>query len=164
MQEPTFLSDLCSFVADGGTLAQFVKSQDIKYMDVWEWLDIDPDRRSKYDEAIKVQGEVHRDIVTGGLVGAATADVADFYDAAGNPLPINKVPPAARANIQSIETTTNDEGYTTTKYRLTDKTKNRELLGKRHGMFVDKIEHGGSLTLEQMVSASMAKPEGNTAG
>lgn len=141
-------------------MRKFVNDREIKYMDVWTWFDEVPARREAYDKAIAVQGEVHRDIVTGGLVSAATFDVADLLDDYGDPKKISKISPEARANIQGIEVTTNDKGYTTTKIRMTDKTKNRELLGKRHGMFVDKIEHGGTLTLEQMVSASLVKPEG----
>lgn len=163
-QEPTFLEDMCSFVSEGKTLAQFTKSYDIKYMDVWNWLDEVPSRRSRYNEALEVQGHVHRDVVTGGLVGAATADIAEFFDGEGSPLPVSDIPPEARANIQGIEVTVSDKGAVTTKYRLADKTRNRELLGKKHGMFVDKVEHGGNLTLEQMVSSSMARPEGPQKG
>lgn len=156
LNEPTFLDDLCTYVADGGTLAMFVRVvHDIKYMAVWDWLDEDPIRREKYDKAVSVQGEVHRDIVTDGLVNAATGDIANLFDKQGKPLMIHKVPPETRANIQGIEVTVNDAGNVTTKFRMVDRTKNRELLGKRHGMFVDKVEHAGTLTLAQMVAASM---------
>ena len=157
LNEPTFLDDLCAHISDGGTLNTFVRIvHDIRFMSVWEWLDEDPARRERYNKAVGVQGEVHRDLVTDGLVDAATYDIAQLFDPKGRPLPIHQVSPWMRANIAGIETTVNEAGSVTTKYRMVDKTKNRELLGKRYGMFVDKIEHGGRLTLEQMVAASMS--------
>jgi phage terminase small subunit len=47
----------------------------------------------------------------------------------------------------------------TTKVRLHDKLAALEKLGKHLGMFKDKIEHTGTLTLEQLVTQSMEEKE-----
>jgi phage terminase small subunit len=41
---------------------------------------------------------------------------------------------------------------------MRDRLKASELLGKSEADFTDKVEHSGALTLEQLVTASMAKP------
>jgi phage terminase small subunit len=49
---------------------------------------------------------------------------------------------------------------TVRKVKFWDKVKGLELLGKHLKLFTEKVEHSGSLTLEQLVLASMKKPEG----
>lgn len=48
----------------------------------------------------------------------------------------------------------------TAKVRLSDKLSALEKLGKHLGMFKEKVEHSGTLTLEQLVLGSMKEPEG----
>ena len=65
---------------------------------------------------------------------------------------------AALAEV-SISTKGGKTKVRTAKARLVDKISALEKLGKHLGMFTEKIEHSGTLSLEQLVSESMSKEE-----
>lgn len=62
----------------------------------------------------------------------------------------------AKATVMSVEETTNQHGGSL-KIKQYDKTKALELLGRHLGMFKDKIEHSGELTLEQLLIGTQKK-------
>ena len=66
---------------------------------------------------------------------------------------------AAALGEISITTKNGKTKVRTAKARLHDKLAALEKLGKHLGMFKDKIEHSGTLTLEQLVIQSMSEDE-----
>ena len=65
---------------------------------------------------------------------------------------------AALAEV-SISTKGGKTKVRTAKVRLVDKISALEKLGKHLGMFTEKIEHSGTLSLEQLVSESMSEKD-----
>lgn len=64
---------------------------------------------------------------------------------------------ATRAERQAFWTEVMADGS----QRMNDRLKAAELLGKSEADFVERLQHEGKLTLEQLVLASLPKPEGS---
>ena len=97
------------------------------------------------------------------LAKVAFYDPREMYDAGGRPLPVGELDDMNAAALAGIETAVKEEDGVVTvthKYRMTDRVKALELLGRYHKLFTDKVEHGGSVTLEQLVAGSMTHEGG----
>jgi hypothetical protein len=106
------------------------------------------------------------------LANIGFVDIGDLHDpVTGHPLPLAKIPPHVRRAIAGVKTMIApstekecDDGKitvagvcTVVDYELWDKPKALALLGRAQGMFTDKVEVSGSLTLEQLVLAADKK-------
>jgi len=78
----------------------------------------------------------------------------DLFDAEGNLIPVNKLPEAVAAAIHPTEVVQRNlaagDGVTDRVHRIRvhDKLKALELLGKKLGLFVEKVEHSGGISLQ----------------
>jgi len=68
------------------------------------------------------------------------SNIGDCYDMNGNMIPIHKLPRDVSAAITEVTETIDASGKRSIKYKMDGKTKNLELLGRYHQMFVDKVE------------------------
>jgi phage terminase small subunit len=134
--------------------------------------------RRAIDEALARRAsrvEVKSDDILRELMRLAMVDVGEAFDDEGRLKPLKDMPVDVRRAIAGIEVHESplkmrremDDGHIieepmgrAVKVRFWDKTKGLELLGKHLKLFTDKVEHSGALTLEQLVLASMKKPEG----
>jgi len=123
--------------------------------------------RSLVEKAAAARSErtqIDADWVLRRLQGEAEADMADLYDANGNLLPIRDWPMVFRKGlVVGVEVAAERDGRgddaTVTivrKIKLQDRTKTVELIGKHVtvGAFRERVEHSGTMTLEQMVAGS----------
>lgn len=103
---------------------------------------------------------VTTELVLRELKAIATADPDELFDAKGALKPIKDIPPALRKNIKEITINELFEGqgkdrehvgYTKT-IKLWSKDKALENLGRYLKMFVERHEHTGKLSLEQLVA------------
>ena len=70
----------------------------------------------------------------------AFSNIRDCYDEIGNLLPIHKLPREVAAAITEVTESIDKMGNRVVRYKMDGKTKNLELLGRYHQMFVDKVE------------------------
>ena len=83
----------------------------------------------------------------------------DLFDSDGNLIPVNKLPEAISAAIHPTEVVQRNlaagDGVTDRVHRIRvhDKLKALELLGKKLGLFVDKVEHSVSDDLATLIRA-----------
>jgi len=110
--------------------------------------------------------EIQSDDILKALHELATSDIGDLFTPMGSLKDLGDMTPAARRTIQSIEVheifDRNDKDHViglVKKIKFWDKPKSLELLGKNKKLFTDKVEHTGTLTLEQLVHASTKKGE-----
>lgn len=107
--------------------------------------------------------------VLGELLRIARADVAQAFDEHGQLLPLKDMPEDVRraiggVELRSIGVEDDAEGgdrkavVTLTKVKFWDKVAALEKLGKHLKLFTDKVEHSGSVTLEQAVGAAVVEP------
>jgi hypothetical protein len=159
LREPETLEKLCSFIADRGTLAEWCKSADLRYRPVYEWLhDVDvPERLEKYTRALEARHSSLSDLVVSGLRDIVDADFRTLYDKNGKLLAPHKLPDRLARVVASVKE--DDKGGIDVK--LESRKGGHELLGRALGLYRDRIEHEGKLTLEDLVGGSH---QGGTGG
>ena len=97
----------------------------------------------------------------------AKTSIEDVLDSAGFIKPLDEIPEEARRAIQSIEV---DEIFAgrgaertcighAKKLKMHDKKVALEFIAKMSGFLTQKVEHSGSLSLEQLIAAANPEPE-----
>ena len=155
LAEPQTLNELCSFIAGGGTLTEWCKSNDVRYGETYAWLhDVDyPMRLEAYTKALEGRIGYFTDTVLSGLRDIAQADVRKLYDKMGKMIEPHLVPDELARVVVGVEEEETDRGVKR-KLRLEGRKTGHELLGRSVGLYKDRVEHEGKLTLEDLVGGS----------
>lgn len=101
--------------------------------------------------------EITAERVLGELAKLAFYDPGKLFDENGHLLPITEMDDVTRAAVAALDVETRNglSGRTTVcKLKLADKGQNLERLGRYLKLFTDRVEHGGRVTLEQLVCGS----------
>lgn len=102
--------------------------------------------------------DISAERVLQGLGRIAFHDTGRLYDENGELLPVHELDEETRFAVASVEDeTTSGAAYVTTRTRrvkMVDRVRGLELLARYHKLLTDKVEHGGKLTLEQLVTGS----------
>lgn len=94
--------------------------------------------------------EEYAELIDRQLATASVLDVGRLYDEQGQLIPIHLLPEDVRRAINSVEDET--QGLKRVqRVKIIDKLRAMELLGKRAGLFTERVEHSGKMTLEQLV-------------
>lgn len=146
---PGALDALCAHVAQGGTVPEWAELHQVPGGLVFGWLRADPARQERYYHALADRAEYCKELIWRRVKAVAGFDIRQLLDpATGEVLPPGQWPPEAAAAVQAFEAATDRTGR---KVKLADPMRALELLGKQLGMFTEKIEHSGRLTLEDLV-------------
>lgn len=104
--------------------------------------------------------EVKRDELLAELLRFVRVDIGDAYDTKGDLKKLSKMSPDLRRAISGIKVT--EHG---TELKFWSKTTALELLGKHLGLWVDKVEHSGSIarplkgkSADEILAALKGKP------
>lgn len=152
LREPEILEDLCEFIADRGTLSEWCKRKNLRYRVAYEWLhDQDHfDRLEAYARALEAQKGALSDLVISGLRDIVEADFRTLYDKRGKMLPPHKLPDRLARVVAGVK----EDEKGGVDVRLESRKGGHELLGRALGLYKDRIEHEGKLTLEELVGGS----------
>lgn len=85
----------------------------------------------------------------------ATVDASDLYDEAGEAIPLKKLPKHVRMAVKEVKR--NKDG--SIDYILWPKDKALEALAKYRKMFVDRIEHSGTINLADVLAETCGDGE-----
>jgi phage terminase small subunit len=94
------------------------------------------------------------------LAGVAFANVQRLFRPTGEIIPVHELPPAVAASIASIEVVMKNAAAgdgqidRVLKVRLWDKVRGLELLARRFGLLVDRIEVSGDVALTAKIAAA----------
>lgn len=158
LREPEFMDDLCEHISEGGTLLAFTKVSDLRYGMVHDWVTLDEARNARYSNAVRARDSNFRDRALDQIVAATGADIRHVFDAQGDVLSPNAIPDSVAPGVAAYEQVVSATGVTTYKVRMSDRTRNAELLGKTVAMFRDVTEVKGTLTLEEVLRQAKAHP------
>lgn len=151
VNSPEFFAQICDHLAGGGTLVEFCQlHQGLSYPATLRWIRQDVVRRDLYERAQRDRDEWQIDRILRELRDMAAFDLADMLDADGNQKPFQEWPSKLQRAVSMVKK--NKDG---TEVKFVDKLKALEMLGRAAGMFRDKVEHSGKITLETLVSQSM---------
>ena len=155
---------VCDNIAAGQTLAGLCENLNIPYPKLSAWLRCDEARWKRYQTAKEARKDYFQDFCLEAHKKLASLDVRDFFDEAGAVRPMAQWSKDMGHAIAQLDTSEiNVDGSKvgeTKKLKFWDKQKAIEALAKISGAYTEKLEHSGSVSLEQMVIESYKAQEG----
>ena len=161
MAEPETFEQICDDVADGKTMIDVAVELNANFRWLYSWVNDEffPERKQAWDSAETARDIFQKESIVGQLHRLGNMDIREAFDGNGNLLPIHQIPEHIAKGIASIDVSTSEDGETTKKLRFTDRGQMLALGGRRHRMFVDKVEVSGQMSLEQAVMESVKPRE-----
>lgn len=172
LSEPDLLGDICSAVANGGSLVELCAVWQVRYSDVVLWIHdqaADPKRKTSYEDAMVARSEWMIQTLLKELRMIGTVDIRRAYDASGALLPIQQIPEDVARVITGIEAkelwervdddtapsgTRMEKTGELVKVKFLDKIKAIELLGKSMALWIDRKQHELGASLEDIIAGS----------
>lgn len=159
--EETFKT-ICVHVASGGSLIDLCEMWAVRYGDMIAWIRSDKEMSRRYSDAMNDRGEWAKERILLELKRIGMADIRKIYNEDGSLKAVHEWPSEVAGFVASIETVEEFEGSGkdkeqvgwNKKVKLWNKERALELLGKNLHLFIEKVEHSGKLTLEDLVNAT----------
>lgn len=157
--------EICSHVANGGSVLDLCKSRDVRYSDVMAWIIADSERVKRYDAAKTARNEWADEALAARIRAMTHVDIRTLYKD-GVLLPVNEWPDDAAAAVAGVDVFEEFAGSgkerekigETRKVKLFDVLKAAHLDGLLRGKFAQKHEVTGKLTLAELVAESQKEP------
>lgn len=159
---PDTIEELCANVSAGGTLPGFCELKRVRYGMIAPWVYGDPARLKAYQQATLARADWVEQTIFQQLHAIATLDLRGAYSPDGEVLPMDQWPADLARAVSGFKS----EGQYSAEgehlgdkkeLKLLDKLKAIELLMKNKRMLSDRLEHSGSVSLEQLVTDSRAE-------
>lgn len=157
------ISMICAHVAEGKSLADYSKSLRMRYGAVLAWVDEDPERKRKYDLAIKERERWCIEQILAEVKALALVDIRKLYDADGALLPPHEWPDDVAKAVVGMDVTApkyDKDGAEVApevrKIKLHDKLKALDMFGKQHSLFRERVDVHTHVSLEDLVMKSFA--------
>lgn len=145
LNDPDFITTVCDHVANGGTLVGLAKAYDVRFSDLMRHIRSNTEYSKRYEQALADRNEWTVESLTEIITRLKDFDIRRLYDNDGRLLSPRDWPDDIAVAVSSVKS---DE------VKLIDKTKAIDMLGKHIKYFVEKIEHSGSLKLEDIIIGS----------
>lgn len=153
---------LCAHVVNGGSVLDICEMWGQTWEKVWSWIQEDRERAVMYDKAVAAQNEWAIVRVLKELRAMALSDLREMYDAKGKLKHPKDWPDHVARAVVSVDVFEEFEGVGkerelvgyTKRVKMADKLKALEMIGKHLRMFIDRVEHNGVMTLEDLVDSS----------
>ena len=142
-------------VANGGTIIDLCKMWAIKYSDVMRVIRANESYKKSYDQALLDRDEWAKERILSEVKALSTYTIKDALNADGTFKALKDMPDHLAAAIKEVDLDGN--------LKFSDKLKALDLLGKQLGIFIEKKEISGRVTLEQLIleAHSSMKDEAN---
>lgn len=160
LTEPNLIDVIEHHVQMGGSLIDLCRMWSIRYADVLAWVRFDPERETRYEQALKDRDEWVFERVLSEVRALATSDIRELYDEQGRLKTPDQWPESVARAVQAVEVkeevdpeTGSVEAYTK-RVRLWDKQKAIETMLKVMGRLVERQHHTGEVKLEDVIVGS----------
>lgn len=153
------LDEICASVSSGGTLPEWCELNHARFGLIAAWINSDPKRLDLYTAATVMRGEWFEQVIFKQLRGIASLDIRGALNKDGSIKPPDEWPDELALalsgfEIDELKDSDGDHSGDRKKIKLLDKLRAIELLMKNRRMLSDRVEHSGSVSLEQLVTAS----------
>lgn len=149
------IANLCSHIANGGVPTEVCRAWKVSYSYVFSVIQSNEQYKKLHAEACKARQEWAKEELFAQIRNIGLSDIRHIVDEKGGIKPTEEWPSEMAASVAGIDVyQEKDSGGYTTKIKFWDKLKAIQLLGKELGMFVEKHEHTGKFTLEDLVDSS----------
>lgn len=140
------IESMFDHISNGGSLTELCTMWGLRYSDVMKVIKTNPDYKKSYDQAIIDRDEWAKERILSEVKRMAIYTIKDVFHPDGTRKTAHEMPDDLLAAIKEIDA---DGGI-----KFQDKLKALDLLGKQLGLFIDKKEISGTMTLEQMIIAA----------
>lgn len=162
---PDSMDTIFAHLANGGDLITLAQLWNVRYSDLIGWLNEDEGRKKRLMEALTAQQEWAVARLLHEIKKISFIDIRKIFNDDHTIKPPKEWPDDVAAAVAGIEMLEEFEGTGdqrqqvgwTKKLKLIDKLKALELLGKDLGRFVNRTEVSGKVTLEDLVTGSLAE-------
>ena len=151
LTDPTNIDTIIDHVSNGGSIVDLCKLWQLKYSDVMSKIRANADYKTRYDQALIDRDEWAKERILSEIRSLSTYSIKDALNPDGTFKPLNEMPDSLAAAIKEIDT----DGV----LKFSDKLKALDLFGKQLGIFIEKKEITGKVTLEQLIMAADALPD-----
>lgn len=157
--DPDLMAKITAHVTNGGSLIDMASLLRVRYSDFMRYIRQDKERSAAYDNAVSDRAEWAKERVLVEMRRIATLDLRDAYKASGELKPPSEWSPELAAVIAGVDTreifdADGNKVAEMKRLKMWDKLKALEMLAKNLKLLTDRVEHSGSLTLEDMVVRS----------
>lgn len=154
MDDPESLMTIYAHVASGGSLLDLCETWGVRFGHIIAWIRSDKERSQAYDAALADRGEWATEVVLREFKRLGTSNLKRLFDEEGQLLPIQDWPDEVASFVAGVDVSVDKSGDTVKKIKLWSKEKALEMYGKKLQFFVQKHEHSGTLTLEDLIEDS----------
>lgn len=158
--EEESMRTVCINVAQGGSLIDLCKTWDVLYGEMASWIRADKVRNRRYIDSLNDRAEWYVEKIKSELNKIASVDIRGIFNDDGSVKKPAEWPEDISCVIKDFKVMEREgkDGLTRTyDVKMWSKEKGLELLGKNLSMYIDRHEHSGSLTLEDIVAGSRHK-------
>lgn len=150
--DPEKLVDtICIHIASGGSLIDLCETWDVRYAEVWNWMNKNQDAAELYADALNARNEWSRERILLEFRRLSLAEHTQFYDDKGKVKPMDQWTPEMKSIVKDVYF--NEKGKIS-RVSFWNKEKSLELLGKNIAMFNEHHVVSGRISLEELVNAS----------
>jgi hypothetical protein len=147
-------STLYRHIASGGDIMGLCDIFKVNYADFMFWFRKDSERSKVLDTAFTDRNEWFKETVLSEARKLATFDAREVFDDEGKVKDPSEWSDAVASMVANMSVTYDGDGNPTYKVTMWKKEKALELLGKSIKMFIDRIDHSGKMSLEDLVTKS----------
>lgn len=141
--DPNMMNTILDHVSCGGSVIDLCKTWRINYAQIMRKIKENPDYKKRYEEALVEREEWAKERLLKELHDLTSFSIKDAINEDGTFKRLGEMPDSIASSIKKL---TKDG-----QIEFVDKLKALDLLGKRLGIFVEKREVTGTLTLEQLI-------------
>lgn len=149
---PNMMDVIKNNVSAGSSLYDIAVLYGVEFHDLHSWIHGDPDRKAIYTSSYNIGKDLIKTRLLDEVKNISFCDVSDVFDDDMALKPMSLWPKKALSAVKSIKSSI--DGSKTVEFY--DKLKAINMLGGEVGLFNDKLEVSGHVTLEQLVSKSMS--------
>lgn len=150
--DPKMIETIIDHVANGGSVIDLCKTWGVSYSAIMKQIRLGPESSRAYDQALKDREEWAKERILKEVKSLSMFNIKDIFNPDGTFKKPSEMPEAFTAAIKEI-TVDGD-------IKFIDKLKALDLYHKQMGLFVDKKEVTGRISLEQLINeANLIKDE-----
>lgn len=153
------INTICANVASGGSLINLCEVWGVGFGLVSSWIRSIGEYSERYESALKDRNEWTKERVLSELRRIGLSNIKRIYDSEGNLVPVQDWPDDVAAFVSKVEHHPEEKGGGIKNVTFWNKEKALELIGKNISMFIDRVDHSGNMTLEDLITQSRGEDE-----
>lgn len=143
LKDSAEMQTLFDHIANGGSATQWCTARGIRFSDLMKLIRSNPEFKKEYDQVMEDRKEWARERLLSEVMELGTYTLADIFNEDGTRKKVHELPQGLIASIKEL-TADGD-------IKFQDKLKAISMYASELGLFTEKKEISGAMTLEQLI-------------